>query len=335
MMLSTKNNLLFSENETNSYTSILDSIGETPLISLKRLNTSTGLKIYGKMENFNPGGSIKDRTSKEILLKALELGTVSKGDTIIESSSGNMAIGLAQACLFYGLQLIVVVDPKANQHTLKIIKAYGAKISTVDKPLESGGYLAARLKRVQELLSDTPDSFWTNQYGNVENPLTHLTTMREIKESLKRDPDYIFVATSTCGTLMGCAEYIHLNNLSTKVIAVDAKGSVIFGQQSKPRLIPGHGAGLASQFLDTSKISKAVLVSDLECVQGCHHLLKNEAILAGGSSGGVISALYKSLNYIPKGSVCVIMICDRGERYLDTIYNATWVHKHFPMATKV
>lgn len=259
---------------------ILDIVGYTPLVALHRLYEDLEFNIYGKMEAQNPGGSIKDRTALNILSKAIDQGKLRKGDTIIESSSGNMAIGLAQSCLYYGLNLVVVVDPKLNAQTEKILTTYGAKISRVTEPDSVGGFLQARLDRVKELLNEIPRSFWTNQYGNSDNPQTHRQTMHEIATALNYQVDYIFVATSTCGTIMGCADYIRENGLNTKIIAVDAEGSVLFGRKSEKRLIPGHGAGVPSQFLNQEKIHDVVHVSDKECVEGCQKLLKSEAILA-------------------------------------------------------
>lgn len=310
--------------------SIIETVGSTPLVKLNRMVNTNKFELYGKLEAANPGGSIKDRTSLFMLRQALEDGSIKKGDTIIESSSGNMAVGLAQACLHFGLQLIVVVDPKLNSHTEKILKTYNVHIERVTEPLEDGGFLGARLARVQWLLNTVPNSFWTNQYGNLDNPLTHHTTMTEILDALQGKLDYLFVATSTCGTLMGCADFIHENNLETKIIAVDAVGSVLFGGPPLKRLIPGHGAGVPSQFLDTSKIHDYIYVDDVDCARGCWSLLEKEAILCGGSSGGMISAVKKYADKIEDNSNCALFLCDRGERYLDTIYNKDWLLKELP-----
>ena len=310
--------------------SIISTIGNTPLVQLNKIFKHNKFNLFGKLEAANPAGSIKDRTSLFILQQALADGRIKKGDTVIESSSGNMAVGLAQACLYYGLKLIVVVDPKLNLHTEKILRTYGARIEKVKEPKEDGGFLAARLARVQYLLISIPNSFWSNQYGNKDNPLTHHKTMTEIMDSLDGELDYLFVATSTCGTLMGCADYIKENNLSTKIIAVDAVGSVLFGGPPLKRLIPGHGAGVPSQFLDTNKIHDYVYVDDVDCARGCWSLLENESILCGGSSGGMISAVKKYSKKIEDGSNCALFLCDRGERYLDTIYNQEWLLKELP-----
>ena len=133
------------------HNSILESIGDTPIVKLNRLFNSHK-NVFAKMEGHNPGGSIKDRTAIQLLEDAFCTGELKEGDHVIESSSGNMAIGLAQACLYYGLSLTVVVDTMANKHTLKILKAYGANIDMVKEPALLGGFLTARLNRVQALV---------------------------------------------------------------------------------------------------------------------------------------------------------------------------------------
>ena len=309
---------------------ILSTIGNTPLVNLSRLSEQWGFSVFGKMESFNPGGSIKDRTAINMLSEALESGQIKPGDTIIESSSGNMALGLAQACKFYNIKLIIVIDPKVNAHTKKILQAYGVKLVRVTHPELKGGYLESRIQKVEELLSQNLNRHCLNQYENPANPETHFQTMSEISRALNQKVDYIFISTSTGGTLMGCARYIRDNNLPTKIIAVDAIGSVTFGQKQKKRLIPGHGSGKPSNFLNLDLINDAIHISDEECIRGCWDLLEKEAILCGGSSGAVISAIEKYASEIPVGANCVGILCDRGERYLDTVYCKTWIKEHFP-----
>ncbi|REG88319.1 2,3-diaminopropionate biosynthesis protein SbnA [Algoriphagus antarcticus] len=317
------------------FSRILDTVGRTPLIRLNRVNPDSQLRIFAKMESFNPGGSIKDRTALQLITDAMENGKLKKGDTVVESSSGNMAIGLAQTCKYFGLSLEVVVDPMVNKQNIKIIRAYGGKVNFVHLPAKEGGFLQARLDKVQEILDTNPRSFWPNQYGNPQNPAAHKQTMHEIVKDLGSAPDYLFAATSTCGTLMGCAEYIKMNKLKTKVIAVDAVGSVIFGTPPGERKIPGHGAGRKSQFLKRESIFDVVHVTDEECVKGCHGLLNTEAILCGGSSGAVTYAVKKLAPTLPSGATVVIILCDRGERYLDTIYNEDWVEENITNLEKV
>lgn len=314
---------------------ILDTIGHTPLIRLNRLYSDSQVRVFAKMEAFNPGGSIKDRTALQLITHAMESGKLKKGDTVVESSSGNMAIGLAQTCKYFGLHLEVVVDPMVNKQNVKIIEAYGAKVNFVNSPALKGGFLQARLDKVHDILNTNPRSYWTNQYGNPQNPSAHRQTMHEIVKDLGCPPDYLFAATSTCGTLMGCTDYIKKNELKTKVIAVDAMGSVIFDRPAGDRKIPGHGASRKSQFLKRESIFEVVHVSDEECVTGCHKLLNSEAILCGGSSGAVAYAVQKLAPSLPHGATIAMILCDRGERYLDTIYNKDWVNENITKLERV
>jgi len=310
---------------------ILSTIGQTPLVRLTRVLGDCGFQLFAKLEGFNPGGSAKDRPALKILQEAMKKGAVRPGTVVIESSSGNLGIGLAQACRYFGLRFICVVDPKTTPQNIRILRAYGAEIDLVAEPDPvTGEFLQARINRVQALLQTIEDSFWTNQYANLSNAQAHYrTTMHEIAASLEGKIDYLFVATGTCGTLRGCTEYIRDHHLGTKVFAVDAVGSVIFGGQPAKRLIPGHGAARRPELYRDDLADECLRVTDLDCVVGCRRLVRHEAILAGGSSGGVIMAVEQVKQRIPRGTTCAVILHDRGERYLDTVYSDEWVAEHF------
>jgi len=309
---------------------ILSAIGHTPIVRLTRALEELPFHLYAKLEAFNPGGSIKDRAAFSIIGNALETGEVQAGTTVIESSSGNMGIGLAQACAYFGLRLICVVDPKTANQNIHILEAYGAEVDVITEPdPATGEFLPARIQRVQTLLRSIPNSYWPDQYSNMRNAEAHHQTMHEIVTALEGKVDYLFCSTSTCGTLRGCAEYVLARHLRTKIIAVDAVGSVIFGGGAKKRLIPGHGASRLPGLYQHGLAERCVHVSDLDCIIGCRQLLRREAIMAGGSSGGVLMAVERIRDDIPQGAICVLLFPDRGERYLDTIYSDVWVREHF------
>jgi N-(2-amino-2-carboxyethyl)-L-glutamate synthase len=309
---------------------IISTIGGTPLIQLKRIMGDSSFRLFAKMESFNAGGSVKDRAAITIIEKAMQEDQIHAGSTIIESSSGNMGIGLAQACAYFGLRFICVVDPKTTQQNIKILEAYGAEVDMVKEPSPvTGEFLQARLDRVQFLLTTVENAFWTDQYANTYNALAHHNTMREIVAALDGKVDYLFTATSTCGTIRGCREYLREAGLPTKIVAVDAVGSVIFGENTCKRLIPGHGAAVRPKLYQDNLADLCVLVTDLDCVVECRRLMKREAILAGGSSGAVTMAVRKLKREIERDAVCVMILPDRGERYLDTIYCDSWVKEHF------
>ena len=311
--------------------SILSTVGHTPLVRLRRVFPDCPFRLFAKLEGFNPGGSAKDRPALHMLQEAMRTGTVKRRSVVIESSSGNLGIGLAQACRYLGLRFICVVDPKTTEQNIRILRAYGADIDLVAKPDPvTGEFLQARINRVQTLLQTVENSFWTNQYANPDNAQAHYrTTMDEIVTELNGRIDYLFVATSTCGTLRGCAEYVRDHHLDTRIFAVDAEGSVIFGGQPAKRLLPGHGAARRPELYRADLADECQLVTDWDCVVGCRRLVQSEAILAGGSSGGVLMAVEKVKERIRRGATCVVVFHDRGERYLDTIYSDEWVAEHF------
>jgi cysteine synthase A len=307
---------------------LLSTIGNTPLVPLRRLFPGIAFDLYAKLELLNPGGSSKDRTALSLLREAWEEGRITSASTIVESSSGNLGIGIAQFCTYMGLRFICVVDSRTTPVNLKILEAYGVEIDMVrDCDAPSGDLLRARVARVQQLCEEIPDSFWPNQYANTANSRAHQTTMREIYESLQGKVDYLFVATSSCGTLRGCAEFLREAGASTRIVAIDAEGSVIFGGRPGRRLIPGHGASRVPELYQPDLEDAHLRVSDLDCVTGCYQLLHREAIFAGGSSGGIVSAIARMKDEIPTGSTCVMILCDRGDRYLDTVYSRKWVEE--------
>lgn len=313
---------------------ILSTIGNSPLVELGNLMPGYHSRVFAKMERFNPGGSIKDRTAASMLLGLIRSGQLQPGrSVVVESSSGNLAIGIAQICRYYRLDFICVVDAKTTEQNRALLRAYGAKVEIVADPdPDTGEYLPLRRRRVRELVESIPHAYSPDQYANPLNPFAHEGTMREIAEALDGRVEYVFTATSTTGTLLGCAAYAKANQLGTTMVAVDAVGSVLYGHPQAGtvrRLIPGHGASVHPELLDQTVADRVVHVGDLECVMGCRRLIQTEAILAGGSSGATVAALDKISGDIRPGSNIVLIFADGGDRYLDTIYSDTWVNEHF------
>lgn len=308
-------------------------IGNTPLVRLTRA-VSGGFQLFAKMEGMNPGGSLKDRPALEIVRRGKEAGMISAGTVVVEASSGNMGIALAQLCRFLGLRFICVVDTRTTALNLQLLRAYGAEVEVVSTPdAETGELLQARIKRAQQIAAENKNSFWVNQYANAFNAAAHWKTMEEIVSSLGT-VDYLFCPASSCGTLRGCADYVRSRDMkSTRIYAVDAVGSVIFGGPKGKRLIPGHGAGLRPALYKADLADKCISVSDLDAVIGCRRLLAREALLAGGSSGATLMAVEQTKHSIPRGANCVAIFPDRGERYLDTIFCDEWVREHFGVSS--
>ncbi|MEW4563178.1 2,3-diaminopropionate biosynthesis protein SbnA [Bremerella sp. JC770] len=313
--------------------SILSAIGSTPLVELKRHINLAGGRLYAKLEGFNPGGSAKDRPARAIIESAMAAGLIAPGTTIIESTSGNMGIGLAQVCRYYDLPLICVVDPRIQPQNMAILKAYGAQVDMVSQPLR-GDYLRARLARVCHLLATTPNSFWPNQYANPENPRAHRTgTIDEIDQQLQGDYDYVFVAVSSTGTLQGCQQFLQSHGRRAQLVAVDAVGSVLFGGSPGRRLIPGLGAGQVPPLARDGVQADVLRVSDAQCVVECRRLAHREAILVGGSAGGVLSAIRARSNQLT-GKTVVAILHDSGTRYLDTVFNDEWVETNLGLSAE-
>lgn len=312
---------------------ILSAVGQTPLVELARHIDLAGGRLHAKLEAFNPGGSAKDRPARLMIEAAMAAGLVQPGTTIIESTSGNMGIGLAQTCRYYDLPLICVVDPRTQPQNLAILRAYGAQVDVVTTPIR-GDYLRARLARVCHLLETTPNSFWPNQYANPENPRAHCTgTIAEIDEQLQGAYDYVFVAVSSTGTLQGCQEFLRSRGRHAELVAVDAVGSVLFGGSPGRRLIPGLGAGRVPPLARVGVHAEVRRVSDIDCVVECRRLAHREAILAGGSGGGVLSAI-RSMRQQLAGKTVVAVLHDSGTRYLDTIFDDTWVEANLGLSAE-
>ncbi|HVZ39817.1 MAG TPA: 2,3-diaminopropionate biosynthesis protein SbnA [Candidatus Kapabacteria bacterium] len=323
---------MYSPNEVmvRTYDNIVSAIGNTPLIRLTRLESGLGFALFAKIEGMNPAGSVKDRSAYAIIRRGVESGAITAGTVVVESTSGNMGIGLAQACRYYGLRLVCVVDLRTTPQNVALLRAYGAHVEIVTEPdPATGEFLVARLARVRELLDSIEGSVWTDQYSNPDNSAAHLQTMHEIVTALDGRVDYLFCSTSTCGTIRGCSEYVRSHNLPITIVAVDAIGSAIFGSHKQERRIPGHGAAIRPDLFRPELIDDHIHVSDLDCVVGCRRLLGQEAIMAGGSSGGIVTAVERMKDTLPGNSICGAILPDRGERYVDTIFSDEWVEEHF------
>ncbi|MEC5127331.1 2,3-diaminopropionate biosynthesis protein SbnA [Verrucomicrobiales bacterium BCK34] len=314
--------------------SLLDCVGNTPLVTLNQIRTRNDITVLGKLEMQNPGGSIKDRTAASLLKNGIRKGLINPGTKIVESSSGNLGISLAQACCQLGLALTIVMDSRTNRNVIKLVELYGATVEMVSETRDGESLLDARLRRVRELTESDPQVYWLNQYENPANPAAHNATMREIIQQTHGQFDRLYIATSTCGTLAGCHDHLRKLSMDPQLVAVDMIGSAIFQPEDDATMIeshlPGHGSSRHSSFLNADDVNEVAFVSDRECVEGCRFLLQQEGILAGGTSGGIVSAFRKDEPSLPEGSTVVLLLCDRGERYLDTIYDEDWVQKTLP-----
>src|SRR5512145_1909403 len=306
--------------------SISTCIGHTPMVALNRLFSGTQVEVLAKLELLNPYGSIKDRPANFIIEHGLREGIIHANTHLIESSSGNFGIALAMTSRLHNLSFTSVVDPKISPTNLRILELLGAHIEMVDTPDDQGGYLKTRIKRVKEMIADNPNLYWINQYANQLNWQAHYHGIgTEIIEDLDGSIDCLVTAVSTTGTIMGTARRLRRQFPRLHVIAVDAVGSLIFGGPSSSRHIPGIGSSRVPELLCSEEIDQVVYVDDLETVEGCRRLMLQESIFAGGSSGSVIAAITKLLPMLPRPYRIVTILPDRGERYLETVYNDEWI----------
>lgn len=305
---------------------VIELIGDTPMVRMRRYLERDDIDLYAKLEAFNPGGSAKDRPARQMVEQALARGEISSATTLVESSSGNMGIGLAQICRFHGLRLICVVDRNAQAQNVAIMRALGADIHRVSEAVD-GDLLAARMAAVEHIVASTSGAVWLNQYANRDNPTAHrIGTIAEIDTAMSGDIDTLFVATSSTGTAQGCRDYLAERGRKTRVVVVDAQGSTLFQGTAGPRFIPGMGAGRIPALAVGQQFSQLIRVGDARCVAGCRRAAEREALLVGGSAGGVLEAVRRHADAL-RGQRVAAILHDSGTRYLDTIFNDAWVEK--------
>ncbi|TJZ57058.1 2,3-diaminopropionate biosynthesis protein SbnA [Streptomyces piniterrae] len=292
-----------------------------------------GSSVFLKLEGLNPAGSVKLKTAVALVAQAEESGREFPRTRLIESTSGNLGVALAMVCAAKGYRLTCVTDPNANAQSMRLMEALGAEVVVIDVRDGNGGYLQSRINYIRDRVAREPNTYWLNQYANPAGPQAHRDrTGRAIFDELGH-VDYAFIGAGTTGTLMGCAEFFRQHSPATRIIAVDSVGSVSFGGPPARRHIPGLGTSRRPEILDEGKIDEVVMISEAAAVEMCRMLAEERGLLLGGSSGTVLSAVQEKAKEIPEGSVVVAISPDLGERYLETIYNDSWVADRWPELT--
>lgn len=301
---------------------------------LDRLTDRRDVEVFAKLEQFNLGGSAKDRTALALVADAETSGLIGPGSTLVESSSGNLGMALARQARLRGMKFYCVVDPRVNRSTVAVMKALGATVEVLEHPdPETGDWLTARRSRVAELLTTIPDSHNLNQYSNQAAFSAHAEgTMTEIIDQLGGVPSHLFVAMSTTGTLGGCVHKLQEIGAETVSVGVDAQGSVLFGGCRGERLLPGYGAGVITELSGAFSPTRVDRIADLDAIVGARQLAHREGILAGASGGAVIAAVLAAVPDLPAGSRVALILHDGGQPYLETIYDDAWVTEHFPIS---
>ena len=301
------------------YDSILDLVGKTPLVELKRIEEKEGLqaKLIAQVESFNPAGSVKDRIAKAMIEDAEAKGLLKEGSVIIEPTSGNTGIGLAAAATVKGYRMILTMPETMSVERRNIVKAYGAEVVLTDGTKGMKG----AIEKADELAKEIPNSFIAGQFVNPANPETHKkTTGPEIWEDTDGAVDIFVAGVGTGGTITGTGEYLKEKKPEVKVIAVEPASSPVLSEGvSGPHKIQGIGAGFVPETLNTGIYDEIIKVENEDAFETGRYLAAEEAILAGISSG---AALYAAIQLAKreenKGKTIVVLLPDNGDRYYST-----------------
>jgi cysteine synthase A len=301
------------------YTSIDQTIGGTPLVELRRIKQELGLKanIYGKVEFFNPAGSVKDRIAKAMIDELEKQGKINKDTVLIEPTSGNTGIALASIATARGYKIKLVMPETMSIERRKLIKAYGAELVLTEGAKGMKGAVA----KAEELNKEIPNSVIPGQFVNPANPEIHFkTTGPEIYKDLDGKVDILVAGVGTGGTITGTGKYLKSKNPSVKVVAVEPKGSPLLSEgKTGPHKIQGIGAGFVPDTLDTGIYDQVIAVEDNDAFINGRLIGKTEGILVGISAGAALTAAIQlAKDPANEGKNIVAIFADTGERYLST-----------------
>jgi len=293
--------------------SILELIGDTPMVQLRKIVQPGMATIYAKLESFNPGGSVKDRIALAMIEDAEERGVIKSGSTIIEPTSGNTGIGLAMVCAVKGYPLILTMPDTMSSERIYILKSYGAQVV-----LTSGGEgMVGAVQKAEELLRQTPGAFMPQQFMNPANPRAHQrTTAQEILRATDGAVDALVAGVGTGGTITGVSEVLKKRIPHLLIVAVEpATSAVLSGEEAGPHLIQGIGAGFVPAVLRRELIDRVVKVKDEDAYRTARELATREGIFAGLSAGAACWAALRVARELGAGKHVVTVFPDHGERY--------------------
>jgi cysteine synthase len=299
------------------YDSILDLIGNTPIVKLNNIPNPDGANVYMKLESFNPGGSVKDRAALNMIRRAEAEGKITpRKSTIIEPTSGNTGIGLAMVCAAKGYRCIITMPDNATEERVKILKAYGAEVYLTPAALRMQG----AIDKAKQLADEIPDSFIPMQFENEANPDAHRgTTAVEILEAFKGKLDAFVLTAGTGGTVTGTGEELKKHIPDLKIYVVEPYGSpVLSGSQPGPHKIPGTGPGFIPKILNREIFDEILLIKDEEAQMMARRLAAEEGIFVGASGAAAAHYAVQIAKQLPPTARVLCIAPDTGERYLSS-----------------
>ncbi|MDF3054491.1 MAG: cystathionine beta-synthase [Gammaproteobacteria bacterium] len=313
------------------FDNVLQMIGKTPIVKLNRIGKDLPCELYAKCEFFNPGGSVKDRIAYQMITEAEKEGKIKPGDTLIEPTSGNTGIGIALVGAIKGYRVIITMPEKMSREKQVTLEALGAKIyrTPTEAPSHSPESHISLAKRLQQ---EIPNSHILDQYGNPNNPGAHYHfTAQEILDDMDGKLDMIVMTMGTGGTITGIAKRLKEANPNIQVIGVDPTGSVLAGPgEVKSYLVEGIGYDFIPDVLDNSLIDHYIKSEDEASFRMARRLIREEGLLAGGSSGAAVWAMLEAAKSLKAGQRCLTILPDSIRNYMTKFVDEKWMNEqHF------
>jgi cysteine synthase A len=292
---------------------ITELVGDTPMLRLRRMVPPVAAEVFAKLENLNPGGSVKDRAAIGMIRRAEADGRLRPGSTIVEATAGNTGIGLALIGINKGYHVILCVPEKFAEEKVKIMRALGAEV--LRTPEEEG--MRGAIKKAKELAAAVPGSFTALQFENPANPDYHQeTTAAEIYEQMQGQLDALVVGVGTGGTFTGIARFMKEKSPKIRCVAVETQGSVLGGGPPGPHKVEGIGSSFIPKTFDPKVCDEIIMVSDREAFDTVNQLARQEGILGGSSAGANVFAAIQVATKLGPGKRVVTIIPDAADRYL-------------------